>query len=135
MQLTKKIIQIWNQIFQFHIPNPEDESVFENQGPKKIEADDQDPDANKYKKKKSEKLSTWSALLVLAYLMLIFGFAIYMDSRLPEPLGYNDAAANPGRFIEERARGSLKRLTSVGARPAGSYENEVSSGLSSGFLF
>ena len=117
-------------IFQFHIPNPEDESVFENHGgAKKIEAvgatEDEDADANKYKKKTSEKLSTWSALLVLVYLLVIFGFALYMDSRLPEPLGYNDVADNPGRFIEERARSSLKRLTSVGARPAGSYENEV----------
>ena len=30
-----------------------------------------------------------------------------------------------GRFVEERARGHLKQLTSVGSRPAGSYENEV----------
>ena len=101
--------------------------MFENHGPQKIEADDQDPDTNKYKKKQSEKLSTWSALLVLVYLVAIFGFALYMDSRLPVPLGYNDVSANPGRFIEERARASLKRLTSVGARPAGSYENEVRS--------
>ena len=105
--------------------------MFENHGggAKKIEAvaapEDEDADANKYKKKTSEKLSTWSALLVLVYLLVIFGFALYMDSRLPEPLGYNDVADNPGRFIEERARSSLKRLTSVGARPAGSYENEV----------
>jgi len=32
---------------------------------------------------------------------------------------------NPDRFIEERARKTLRALTSVGARPAGSYENEV----------
>ena len=105
--------------------------MFENHvGAKKVEAvaatsEDEDADANKYKKKTSEKLPTWSALLVLVYLLAIFGFALYMDSRLPEPLGYNDVADNPGRFIEERARSSLKRLTSVGARPAGSYENEV----------
>jgi len=84
-----------------------------------------DPDENKYKKKTAEKLSTWSALFVLVYLTAIFGFVVYMDQRLPNPLTYNDVAANPDRFIEERARTSLKRITSVGARPAGSYENEV----------
>ena len=37
----------------------------------------------------------------------------------------SDAKLHPDRFIEERARKSLRALTSVGARPAGSYENEV----------
>ena len=84
-------------------------------------ANDEDPDSNKYKKKKSDKLSTWAALAILAYLLAIFGLVMYMDSRLPDPLGYKDLADNPGRFIEERARSSLKRITSVGARPAGRY--------------
>ena len=91
------------------------------------EKDENDPDADKYgkKKKNSERLTTWSALLVLVYLLLTFCFAAYMDSRLPDPLNSEDAGSNPGRFIEERARNSLRRITSVGARPAGSYENEV----------
>ena len=84
-------------------------------------ANDEDPDSNKYKKKKSDKLSTWAALAILAYLLAIFGLVMYMDSRLPDPLGYKDLADSPGRFIEERARSSLKRITSVGARPAGRY--------------
>ena len=36
-----------------------------------------------------------------------------------------DSAKHPERFIEERARDHLRQLTSVGPRPAGSYENEV----------
>ncbi len=44
-----------------------------------------------------------------------------MDQRLPVPLTLQDAAGKPDRFIEERARNSLKKLTSVGARPAGNY--------------
>ena len=38
---------------------------------------------------------------------------------------FSDSASNPDRFIEERARDHLRQLTSVGPRPAGSYENEV----------
>ena len=48
-----------------------------------------------------------------------------MDQRLPQPLTFKDAQTHPDRFIEERARTSLKKITSVGPRPAGSYENEV----------
>ena len=48
-----------------------------------------------------------------------------MDTRLPDPLVLKDSHLRPDRFIEERARRSLRALTSVGARPAGSYENEV----------
>ena len=48
-----------------------------------------------------------------------------MDTRLPDPLVLKDSHLHPDRFIEERARRSLRALTSVGARPAGSYENEV----------
>ena len=48
-----------------------------------------------------------------------------MDKRLPDALTLKDVSTHPDRFIEERARRSLRALTSVGARPAGSYENEV----------
>lgn len=81
---------------------------------------------NKYKKKKgTEKLSTWLALVVLAFCFSIFGIILLMDGRLPKPLKIEDAAKHPNRFIEERAREHLRQLTSVGPRPAGSYENEV----------
>ena len=41
------------------------------------------------------------------------------------PFFVSDFALHPDRFIEERARDHLRQLTSVGPRPAGSYENEV----------
>lgn len=85
-----------------------------------------DNEDNKYKKKKgTEKLSTWLSLLVLAFCFCIFGLVHYMDGRLPRPLTLADEQIHPDRFIEERARGHLRQLTSLGPRPAGSYENEV----------
>ena len=84
-----------------------------------------DPDENKYKKKQAEKLSTWYSLFILVYLAVLFFFVVYMDQRLPPAVSVKEAELQPGRFIEERARNSLRKLTSVGARPTGSYENEV----------
>ncbi len=57
--------------------------------------------------------------------MSIFSLVLYMDGRLPDPLTVADSEKHPDRFIEERARDLLRQLTSVGPRPAGSYENEV----------
>ena len=48
-----------------------------------------------------------------------------LDHRLPQALKLADRINYPDRFIEERARKTLQALTSIGARPAGSYENEV----------
>jgi hypothetical protein len=62
---------------------------------------------------------------VCGWCLAIFFLVILMDRRLPDPLSVRDAAGRPDDFIEERARRSLRALTSVGARPAGSYENEV----------
>jgi hypothetical protein len=63
--------------------------------------------------------------VVGGWCLAVFFLVILMDRRLPEPLTVRDAASRPNDFIEERARRSLRALTSVGARPAGSYENEV----------
>ena len=84
-----------------------------------------DPDENKYQTKATRKLSTWLALAVLAWLLGLFLLVIAMDRRLPEPLTLDDLPNHPDSFIEERARRTLRALTSIGARPAGSYENEV----------
>jgi hypothetical protein len=63
---------------------------------------------------------------VAAWCLAVFLLVLHMDQRLPVPLTVRDAASSrPHDFIEERARRSLRALTSVGARPAGSYENEV----------
>ena len=88
--------------------------------------DPNDEDDNKYRKKKgTEKLSTWLSLVVLVFSFAIFGLVHYMDGRLPKPLTLAEEHTHPERFIEERARDYLRHLTSVGPRPAGSYENEV----------
>ena len=87
--------------------------------------DSTDPDENKYKKKKAEKISTWFSLFILIYLAVIFFFVVHMDQRLPPAISLKEAELHPDKFIEERARNHLRKLTSVGARPTGSYENEV----------
>lgn len=85
----------------------------------------QDPDENKYKGKETLMLSTWMALVVLAWLLGVFTLVILMDRRLPAPLTLADLPQHPHSFIEERARKSLRAITALGARPSGSYENEV----------
>ena len=83
-----------------------------------------DPDENKYKKE-TKKLPTWTSFLIMFYLISMFLVVVLMDRRLPTALTVSDIADNPDSFIEERSRRTLKALTSIGARPAGSYENEV----------
>lgn len=83
-----------------------------------------DPDENKYKKE-TKKLPTWTAFLILFYLISVFLVVVLMDRRLPTALTVSDIPENPDSFIEERSRRTLQALTSIGARPAGSYENEV----------
>merc|ERR1719495_1072668 len=84
----------------------------------------QDADENKYRKE-SRKLSTWMGLVVLGWLLSLFVLVVVMDRRLPPALTIADLAVHPDSFIEERARHQLRSLTSIGARPTGSYENEV----------
>ena len=64
-------------------------------------------------------------MLIGAYLASLFGLVMLMDSRLPAALKLTDIPEHPESFIEERARKTLQALTSIGARPTGSYENEV----------
>lgn len=90
------------------------------------EAEEDDHDRKKYKKK-SQKLSTWYCLALLVYCLAIYMFVVYNDNRLPEPLTKSDAGANPEAFIEERARAHLKKLTSIGHRPAGNAETLTAS--------
>ena len=84
----------------------------------------QDADENKYRKE-SRKLSTWMGLVVLGWLLSLFVLVVVMDRRLPTALTIADLPVHPDSFIEERARHQLRSLTSIGARPTGSYENEV----------
>ena len=83
-----------------------------------------DPDDNKYRKE-TRRLPAWTPLVVVTFLVSIFLLVWLMDSRLPTALTLSDIPTHPETFIEERARRSLRALTSIGARPTGSYENEV----------
>ena len=109
-------------MFQYGVKEKEEA----DKNPEKVAEAGPDDEDDKYKKKKgSEKLSTWLSSCVLIFCFGIFGLVLLMDGRLPKPLSMSEAASNPERFIEERARDHLRQLTSVGPRPAGSYENEV----------
>ena len=61
-----------------------------------------------------------SCLCVLAFVVVIV-----VQKRLPKPLMVADERENRDRFISERAYNFLKKLTKIGPRLAGSYENEV----------
>lgn len=62
--------------------------------------------------------------LAIGFVLLI-GITTLVDHRFPVPVSLNEASSNPGSFIGERAYKHLERLTSIGPRVAGSYENEV----------
>ena len=83
-----------------------------------------DADENKYRKE-TRKLTTWMAVVVLGWLLGLFVLVVMMDRRLPTALTIADLPNHSDSFIEERARHHLRSLTSIGARPTGSYENEV----------
>ena len=73
----------------------------------------------------SVMLPCWASLVLLGYVLAVFWFAVYMDQRLPNPVGYNDTHFGQDLFIEERARGYLKDITNFGPRPIGSKGNKV----------
>ncbi|XP_040581648.1 endoplasmic reticulum metallopeptidase 1 [Lepeophtheirus salmonis] len=73
-------------------------------------------------RKDSVKLPNRTSFLILLFTGLIFLLVIYCDGRLPRPLSVH---VPPTTFSEDRTRSLLKKLISVGPRPAGSYENEV----------
>eukprot|EP00096_Caligus_rogercresseyi_P010754 TRINITY_DN4013_c0_g1_i1.p1 TRINITY_DN4013_c0_g1~~TRINITY_DN4013_c0_g1_i1.p1 ORF type:complete len:900 (-),score=145.35 TRINITY_DN4013_c0_g1_i1:1936-4635(-) len=79
-------------------------------------------DRNSKSPKPSSKLPNRASFLILLFAASIYFLVIYCDSRLPQPKGSNVPAWT---FSEDRSRKLLKKLISVGPRPAGSYENEV----------
>lgn len=74
---------------------------------------------------------SWKFPLLPSLISLAFGFIILMgismlsDHRLPNPILLKDSSSHPGAFVGERAYKHLERLTSIGPRVAGSYENEI----------
>lgn len=62
----------------------------------------------------------------LLFYSLIFYLQCYLENHhLPTPLMLDDLKSHPGEFIAERAMERLVKLTNIGPRVAGSYENEV----------
>ena len=74
---------------------------------------------------------SWKFPLLRSLISLAFGFIVLMgismlsDHYLPNPILLKDSSSHPGAFIGERAYKHLERLTSIGPRVAGSYENEI----------
>lgn len=74
---------------------------------------------------------SWKFPIVPCLLSLAVGFGVLMgiamiaDTSLPVPVLLQEAPERPGSFIGERAYKHLERLTSIGPRVTGSYENEV----------
>ncbi|GAB0088517.1 hypothetical protein DMENIID0001_029640 [Sergentomyia squamirostris] len=62
---------------------------------------------------------------VVALMFTTFLIVTVLERRLPRGLRAEDETDHPESFIAERAMTSLERLTKIGPRVAGSYENEV----------
>lgn len=65
---------------------------------------------------------SWMLLMAVFYFSLV-SFNILLNNHLPIPKTIKDSAAI--EFTEERARKHLDNFVKVGARPAGSYENDI----------
>lgn len=75
--------------------------------------------------------NSWKFPFFPSIASIVIGFAVLLvitrlvDHRFPAPVYIDQASSHPGSFIGERAYKHLERLTSIGPRVAGSYENEV----------
>ncbi|KAF5278793.1 hypothetical protein FQA39_LY18351 [Lamprigera yunnana] len=86
-------------------------------------------DRNELKIKDSENdlapLPTWYFFLLLFVMITVLSAVIVVERQLPPGLKTSEEHQYPNRFIAERAYNTLKNLTSLGPRVAGSYANEV----------
>lgn len=64
-------------------------------------------------------------IAVLCFLFFVFVVIVLVERKLPTPLRLVDVPSHPESFIAERAMNHLMRLTDIGPRTTGSYENEV----------
>lgn len=72
--------------------------------------------------------STPQSYVIIVYLLYaaLFVLQIYLERyNYPIPLMLKDIERHPNEFIAERAMDRLVKLTDIGPRVAGSYENEV----------
>ncbi|XP_012263393.2 endoplasmic reticulum metallopeptidase 1-like [Athalia rosae] len=83
-----------------------------------------------YSKKRISKSNTslretQHLLYLLLCLLGVSLIVIVMEKKLPEPLLTDSEGLYPEKFVAERAKNNLVKLTKMGPRVAGSYENEV----------
>ncbi|XP_046630569.1 endoplasmic reticulum metallopeptidase 1-like isoform X1 [Neodiprion virginianus] len=81
------------------------------------------------KKRQSRTFETLNETHHLLYLLLcllaVSLTVIVLEKKLPEPLLTDTEGLYPEKFVAERARNNLVKLTKIGPRITGSYENEV----------
>ncbi|XP_046493405.1 endoplasmic reticulum metallopeptidase 1 isoform X2 [Neodiprion pinetum] len=81
------------------------------------------------KKRQSRTFETLNEIHHLLYLLLcllaVSLTVIVLEKKLPEPLLTDTEGLYPEKFVAERARNNLVKLTKIGPRITGSYENEV----------
>ncbi|KAJ8924322.1 hypothetical protein NQ315_007115 [Exocentrus adspersus] len=87
--------------------------------------EDLGPEKSNSRRSSIHSVPFYTAIIVLIYLVLLYGCVNFIDNRLPTPLTVADEKMYPDSFISERAIHDLKVLTSIGPRIAGGYENEV----------
>lgn len=79
-----------------------------------------------YTKENVHNIAEYWTIVLLLFVFLIGCYTRYnYRDNLPKALGNNDLLNKPTRFIAERAWKDLEILTNFGAKPTGSYNNEV----------
>lgn len=79
-----------------------------------------------YKASTSKTISQGFFYGIYSIYACLFFVHVYLEQHhLPKPLLTEDALQHPNEFIAERAMTRLIKLTNIGPRVAGSYENEV----------
>lgn len=64
-------------------------------------------------------------LLCIVISVVVYTVLAILEKSLPEPVTISNEHNHPDRFVAERARNHLVKLTSMGPRPVGSKENEI----------
>lgn len=64
-------------------------------------------------------------LLCIVISVAVYTVLAILEKNLPEPVTISNEHNYPDRFVAERARNHLVKLTSMGSRTVGSKENEI----------
>lgn len=80
---------------------------------------------NLFKPNNETAPSSYVFIFLLLYTLMFYTHNYLENHHLPTPLLHKDIENHPNEFIAERAMDRLVKLTDIGPRVAGSYENEV----------